>query len=89
MKTKWELEFDKEFVVHCSDGDILGKDTENEVKKAKSFIRQTIASEIKEFAEEIGELPRIEITYKDGSKSRAILEHSLNMLISLKTRSEK
>jgi hypothetical protein len=47
-------EFEKKFVEHCSDGNILGKDSPNEVKKAKSFIlssQLSIIQAIDEWAE--------------------------------------
>jgi len=45
--------FDKRFVVHCSDGDILGKDAFNEVQKAKSFIHTVLLTLVMRVAQEV------------------------------------
>lgn len=59
MTTPQEIikEFDKKFVVHCSDGDILGKDSKNEVRKAKSFLISTV---IKQYEEVLGKIKNLE-----------------------------
>jgi len=49
-------EFDKQFIVHCSDGDILGTDKSNEVRKAKHFISQSLLEYNEKIKEKIEEL---------------------------------
>jgi len=48
-----EKEFDRKFVVHCSDGDLLGKDDDGgkEVKRCKNFISSRQISLIKMIVE--------------------------------------
>ena len=54
-------EFDKKFVIHCSDGDILGKDGKNEVIRAKLFlsakIHQVVAEERERMVDKIRKAP--------------------------------
>lgn len=52
-------------------------------ERATNHILGLIQKHDKELVERIKELPRIEITHKDGSKSRAILEHSLDLIKNL------
>jgi len=56
-------EFDEEFVTHCSDGDILGKDGKNEVIKAKLFLTASIQQ-----AEQLG--------YEKGIKAVELPVHN-------------
>lgn len=52
----------------------------NYIEDSPDLILELFKKEKEEWWKKINELPRIEITYKDGSKSRAILEHSLDLL---------
>lgn len=46
----------------------------------QKILQYFLKLEKEEWWKKIDELPRIEITHKDGSKSKAILEHSLDLL---------
>jgi hypothetical protein len=67
----WEIELYKKFVVHCSDGDILGTDSKNEVNKLKAFIRKLLSTE-REKAYREGIAEGIQRTESDNEDSHYI-----------------
>jgi len=53
-------EFNEKFVVHCSDGDILGKDGKNEVIRARLFLSTSIQqARAEERARVVGEIKKL------------------------------
>ena len=66
-------EFDKQFVVHCSDGDILGTDKSNEVRKAKHFLSQSLI----EYNEKIKDM--IERTHLNGNNLGKYADGAIEM----------
>ena len=79
MKKKdWGEEFEEKFGNHRDGseeyGSYIGYISYPQIKQ---FIKQLLKERDKEVIERIAGIPRIVITHKDGSQSKAILEHSL------------
>ena len=70
QQDNWEKEFDK-----FNDEDFRHPEF------VKDFIRSLLSTQASQLREELvrllDEYPRIEITHKDGSKTKALLEHSI------------
>ncbi len=67
--------FDKKFVEHCSDGDILGKDVPNEVSKAKSFLASRQLALLRGLEEEVRSMEKPIIKEDRIGASMINIEH--------------
>ena len=78
---KSEEDFDKLFVVHCSDGDILGTDKQNEPRKAKQFLKSSQLSLLEEVKKIIEHKKRLRFFTPDKESRQMGYNQALDDLL--------
>ncbi len=84
--TKWKVKGKPNREMFEPENELVLLNNENILcPKLYSFdeVRKLLKQTRLEVWERINDLPRIEITHKDGSKTKAVLEHSLELVKSL------